>query len=128
MGIGGNKAPKGGTVVQCPITHRFVPGMYIREIFMPKNTVLTSKIHKHEHPYVILKGVCEVFTDAGGTVLLEAPHMGITPAGTRRVLRIIEDTTWVTFHRTDKTDLEEIEDEIIEPRVNPYLAQLEEKT
>jgi hypothetical protein len=43
-------------VIECPLVHRFTPGMYIREIFMPAGSLITSKIHKTEHPYTISKG------------------------------------------------------------------------
>ena len=42
--------------IDCPLVHRFTPGMYIREIFMPAGTMLTSMIHKTEHPYVVSQG------------------------------------------------------------------------
>ena len=32
--------------VDLPLKHYFTKGLYCREIFMPKGTLLTSKIHK----------------------------------------------------------------------------------
>ena len=100
--------------VVMPVTHRFTPGLYIREIFMPAGTILTSKIHKTEHPFVISAGCLDVLMEDGVWVHMRAPHTGITKPGTRRVLRIIEDTIWTTFHPTDETDVEKIEAAIIE--------------
>jgi hypothetical protein len=37
-------------VIELPIVHRFTPGLYIREIFMPAGALVTSKIHKTEYP------------------------------------------------------------------------------
>ena len=79
---------------------------------MPAGFILTSKIHKKDHPYFILKGKVSVLTEEG-PVLLEAPYYGITPAGTKRVCYIHEDVLWVTVHVTEKTDLQEIEEEVI---------------
>ncbi|HVX56984.1 MAG TPA: hypothetical protein VHA37_04580 [Candidatus Saccharimonadales bacterium] len=101
--------------VPCPVVHRFTPGLYIREIFMPKGTLIISKLHKTEHPFVISKGQAVVWTEEAGVVHLRAPHCGITRPGTRRVLFIQEDCVWTTFHPTQKTDLEEIEKDVIEP-------------
>ena len=95
-----------------PLKHTFVPGAYIREITMPAGMILTSKIHKVEHPFFVLRGKCEVVTE-DGDVLIEAPYWGITKAGTKRALRIIEETVWVTVHSTDQTDLKKVEEEII---------------
>lgn len=114
--------------VDLPLTHRFTRGLYAREIFMPAGTLLTSKVHKTEHPYVILTGRVSVFIidDNGGERVehLAAPHVGVTQPGTRRVLYIHEDCRWVTFHplkrgERDESDLGRIEGRIIEPRELP---------
>lgn len=109
-----------GEPVVMPLTHRFTDGMYIREIFMPAGTLLTSKIHKTNHPYVVTKGKCKVF-DGNKIEHIEGPHTGITVPNTRRLLYIEEDTTWITFHVTDKTDVNEIEKEIINDRENNFI-------
>ncbi len=108
----------GTPAVELPLTHRFTEGIYSREIFMPAGTLLTSKIHKVRHPYVILQGKVSVYIPEVGVQHLEAPYMGITEPGTRRVLYIHEDCTWVTFHpNADNTeDLDVIEDRLIERR------------
>ena len=108
-------------LAQFPVVHRFTPGLYIREIFMPAGSVLTSKIHKTEHPFVISKGVVSVWTAEEGAITLNAPYTGITKPGTRRVLFIHEDTIWTTFHVGEENNVEAIEDRIIEPRVNSRL-------
>lgn len=106
-----------GEPVEMPLVHRFTDGMYIREIFMPAGTLLTSKIHKTNHPYIVTKGKCKVF-DGNKIEHIVGPHTGITQPHTRRLLYIEEDTTWITFHVTDKTNVDEIEKEIIEDREN----------
>lgn len=109
-----------GEPVVMPLTHRFTDGMYIREIFMPAGTLLTSKIHKTNHPFVVTQGKCVVF-DGNKIEHIQGPHTGITEQNTRRLLYIEEDTTWLTFHVTDKTDVHEIEKEIIQDRENNFL-------
>lgn len=99
--------------IDFPLNHLFTPGLYCRTIFMPKGALLTSKIHLTEHPYVILKGRVSVWTEEAGVKHLDAPYMGVTRAGTRRILYIHEDTVWATFHPTDKRNVDEIEGEII---------------
>ena len=101
--------------VGCPLVHRFTPGLYIREIFMPKGTLVVSKIHKTEHPFVVSKGRVSVWTADAGVVHLQAPHCGITKPGTRRLLYMHEDVVWTTFHPTQETDVEKIEAMIIQP-------------
>lgn len=84
-----------------PIVNRVTPFLYIREIFMPAGTILTSWIHKYEHPYTISQGDVSVMTE-DGPVRLKAPYTGITKPGTKRVLFPHTDTIWTTYHVTDR--------------------------
>lgn len=119
----GGKLPdvKNGEAEGFPITHRFTPGLYTREIFMPAHSVVVSKIHKTEHPYVVSQGNLWVMIEGVGWEHIVAPHTGITKPGTRRLLFMETDTVWTTFHVTQLTCWEEIEREIIEPHDNPLL-------
>lgn len=101
----------------CPVEHRFSDGIYLREIFMPKGTRIIGKIHATEHFNVILTGKVTVIT-AEGIEHLEAPHTFISKAGVQKVVVIHEDCQWQTLHVTDKTDLEEIEKEVIAESYN----------
>lgn len=110
-------------VIDCPVTNRFTDGLYVREIFMPAGAFITSKIHKTQHQFFILKGKAIVWID-GIEQILEAPYIGVTEPGTRRVLYIVEDTIWATSHpNPDNETLEQIEDRIIEKHDNPYLTE-----
>ena len=105
----------GAMINDCfPLTHKFVNGKYIRTIIMPKDFIIVSKIHKHEHPYFVIKGEVSVITE-DGVKTIKAPYQGITPAGTKRMLRIHKECTWITVHDNPDniTDLEMLEDMII---------------
>lgn len=108
--------------INCPLNHTFFPGMYMREVFMPKGSRITSKIHRHRHPFFVMKGVAEVWIDGRGWEIIEAPYVGITEVGTRRVLYILEDCNWITIHSNpeDIEDLYEIESRIIEEHNNEF--------
>ena len=97
---------------ECPVTHRFTDGIYLREIFMPKGTRIIGKIHSTQHFNVILTGSCTVIT-AEGAEEMKAPHTFISKAGVQKVIVVHEDCQWQTLHVTDKTDVEEIEKEVI---------------
>jgi hypothetical protein len=106
----------------CPLTHRFAAGLYVREIFIPKGTVLTGKLHKHAHPNFLMKGEVIVVTEAGGRQHLIAPLAMISQAGTKRAVVALEDTVWITVHATDETDLARIEAEVIAPDYDALAA------
>ena len=106
---------------ECPVTHRFTPGMYIREIHIPAGTMLTSATHLTEHPYVLSQGVAYVTTQDGKREVLTAPHTGITQPGTQRAIYAEEDIIWTTFHSTDETDVETICNTILDVVENPLI-------
>jgi hypothetical protein len=93
--------------IDCPLEHVFTPGLYSRKILMPAGSLITSRIHRFEHPFAILKGRVAVWND-GNWDLFEAGYFGVTKPGSRRLLYTYEDTEWVTFHVTDKTDPDEL--------------------
>lgn len=99
------------------LTHQFLPGLYVRTIFMPKGSIVTSKIHKTRHPWFLLAGHVLVRDNDGTWNDIKAPHRGITEPGTRRVIRMLEDTVWVTVHATTKTTPEDVEADIIHPHI-----------
>ena len=115
-------------VIECPLNHTFTPGLYSRRITMPAGSRVTSKIHKTEHQFAVLKGKVTVRTFVGDRfydVELQAGDSGITMPGTRRILIIHDesDCVWITFHATDKTTPEEVEADIIEYHVNPMFEK-----
>ena len=63
----------------------------------------------------ILQGKVVVIDEFNGRTLIEAPVVLTTEAGTKRGVEVLEDTVWITVHATDKTDLDEIEAELISP-------------
>lgn len=98
--------------VEMPVNHHFAPGLYAREFNMRKGYVVVGKIHKHEHLSYLAKGSCSVLTEKG-VEHLKAPLMFTSFPGAKRVVFAHEDLTWITFHPTDETDLDKIEDYVI---------------
>tara|TARA_R100001163_G_C5066982_1_gene205748 strand:- start:513 stop:1034 length:522 start_codon:yes stop_codon:yes gene_type:complete len=107
-----------------PLKHTFADGLYIREIFMPKGQVVTTGIHKQEHPYFVLKGDVSVLTDQG-IQRIKAPYQGITKPGTKRLIYTHEDTVWITVHATEKESIEEVLKDILAEDFNDPDINLE---
>ena len=105
----------------CPVEHRFVPGMYIRQMTLPAGTLATSMTHRFEHPFFILKGSIQIISENEGAVTYTAPYFGITQPGTRRMAYALEETIMIALHPTEETDIEKIEEAILEPHDNPLL-------
>lgn len=99
--------------------HRFAKGLYAREIFIPKGTLLTGKIHKQEHLNIVAKGDISVLTEAGPQ-RVQAPCTIVSQPGTKRVGYAHEDTVWITVHATDVTDVEKIDSELVVDTYEEY--------
>tara|TARA_B100001093_G_scaffold495580_1_gene540222 strand:+ start:5146 stop:5631 length:486 start_codon:yes stop_codon:yes gene_type:complete len=89
------------------LEHFFGEGTYIRKITMNKGSVIMSAIHTVLHPFFVLKGKATVLSE-DGLINVEAPYFGMTKPGTQRLLLIHEDMEWYTVHPTEKTNVEEI--------------------
>lgn len=112
-------------LIDLPLVHRFPEGMYVREIFMPKGSIVTSRVHKYESPFFITQGDVSVFTEGEeGIARYVAPFTGITKPGTRRVLYMHEDTVWITVHLNpeNETDPEKLVQTLTIPHENPALV------
>lgn len=96
---------------EMPVTHRFSRGVYCRELFIPKGTVLTGRIHKHSQINILLRGDISVLTE-DGVKRLQAPVVFESPAGAKRAGYAHENTVWLTFCGTDTTDPDVLEDEL----------------
>ena len=118
---GSKRAIKGKEIEKSnPLKHSFADGCYIREVFNPKGELIVTKIHKVSHPFFLLKGEMTILSEDGEKTI-KAPHYGITPAGTKRIIYAHEDCVFVTVHVTDKKDTKEIEKDIIAKKFEELL-------
>jgi quercetin dioxygenase-like cupin family protein len=94
--------------------HSFSPGMYLRKVFRPAGTLIVGKVHKEPHFFLCAKGEIIAWTELGMRHLYAGDVIESKP-GTKRVTLAATDAIGITIHRTDKTDLDDIEAELIEP-------------
>ena len=94
--------------------HQFSPGMYMRKLYRPAGTLIVGKVHKHPHFFLCAKGEIIAWSE-NGMKKLQAGDVIESKPGTKRVTLAVTDAIGITIHRTDKTDLDEIEAELIEP-------------
>lgn len=98
--------------IHMPLMHLFAPGIYCRQITMPRGTFVVGHEHKTEHFNVVLTGKARVIVD-GITTEISAPCVFVSGAGVRKVLYIIEDMKWLTIHATDETNVAKLEELLI---------------
>lgn len=93
-------------------THALSGGLYARTIYIPAGTVLTGAKHKKDHINVLM-GDITVSTD-DGMKRLTGYHVLPTQAGAKRAGYAHSDTCWTTICKTELTDIDAIEDELVE--------------
>ena len=111
--------------VEVPVQHHFAPGVYMRQMDAAAGTLVVSKMHRTEHMNILLKGSLTVATE-NGIELLKAPCVLKSMPGTKRIGYFHEDSSWITVHPTEETDLEKIEQQVIVPddEIDQFLASL----
>jgi len=112
------------TLPDCKLTHYFTPidktygcGTYARQMFIPKDTLIIGKIHRHQHLNFIMQGEVKVFTEFGEKEY-KAPCVFVSEVGLKRSVYAVEDTIWVTVHMTKhlgEENLGKMEEEVIAP-------------
>lgn len=89
--------------VEIPAVGKFINGMYVREIVIPKGTLLTGRVHKYAYLDIMLAGDITVATRDGVRRMQGYCCMEGVP-GRKRAGYAHEDTRWLTVHRTDQED------------------------
>ena len=114
--------------IEIKTTHHFAPGVYMREIFIPKGTTLTGKIHKTEHMNILSQGEMSVWTEDGVKRLKSSTVIKSSP-GIKRVGFAHEDSVWITVHPNvdGETDVEKIENMLIAKSFDEVLGFTEQK-
>ena len=100
--------------IELPTEHYFAGGMYCRKVFRPAGTTIVGKVHKTANLFLCAKGQILAWSETGMRTLNAGDVVESQP-GTKRVTYAVEDSIGVTFHVTDKTDLDDIESELVEP-------------
>jgi len=98
--------------VDCPVTHKFGPGIYIREVFLPAGTYVVGHHHNYDHMNVMLTGRIKFFGSDNQWTELKAPQTFVSAAG-RKVAFVHEDTIWQNIYSTDEKDPDKLEKELL---------------
>lgn len=112
--------------VDIDIDHLFCNGMYARTMYVPKGITLTGKIHKYPQINICAKGDVTVFME-NGPIRVGAGFHTVSPAGAKRAFYAHEDSIWIVILKTDETDIEKIEGELVTNSEQEYLEFKEDK-
>lgn len=95
-----------------PAEHLFGKNCYARTIRIPAGTIIIGKIHKYKTINIISQGDISIISQ-DGIMRVQSPYFHEGTPGAKRILLAHTDAVWTVVHGTDKTDLDEIEEEFI---------------
>jgi hypothetical protein len=100
------------TAKELPLEHFICNKTYTRQITLPKDMILTGKVHNFDHTSILSKGEVTIMTSEG-TSRIKAPATWISKAGTKRLIYVHEDTIWSTIHQSENTLVKDLENELV---------------
>ena len=110
-----------GNTNSFPLKHSFSDGVYIREMFMKKDSIVIGKLHKYSHTWFLMQGEIMVATDQGTKVYI-APCYVNARAGSKRVINAVKDSIFINIHPNplELRNIEELEDMLTCPSYNDF--------
>lgn len=112
-----------GEQVDCPVTHHFGPGVYIREVLMPTGACVIGHDHKHAQFNIMLTGKLTLIHSDGSRTDMTAPQTFVGKPG-KKIAYIHEDVRWQNVYATTETDVETLEAWLYEPSDNLAATRL----
>lgn len=97
---------------ELPLEHFICNKTYTRQITLPKDILLTGKVHNFDHTSILSKGDVSVMTPEGVT-RIKAPATWISKAGTKRLIYVHEEAIWATIHQSEHTIVADLEKELV---------------
>jgi hypothetical protein len=99
--------------VTCKEEHLYAEGTYTRVLHIPKDAVLTGKVHRESCINILSKGSMLVVTDEG-EYTITAPYHFVSGPGVKKAGYALEDSIWINVHPWDgEEDLMQIEHKTI---------------
>lgn len=104
-----------------PLKHTFADGIYVRQMFMGKDTLVIGAIHNHLHVWFLMSGYITVATEDVSEEYIAPCYIVSTP-GTKRVIYANEDSVFVNVHKnpTNCEDIKTLEREIVSATFEEY--------
>lgn len=112
----------------CPVRHYFAPGLYAREMTIPKGVTVTGAVHKTEHLIVVSMGLLRVSTE-GGWRDVAAGETIVCKPGMKNAVYALEDSRWTNFlpNPTNETDTDKLTELFTEAKASELLGGADNK-
>ena len=97
--------------VWCPVFHKFSPGLYIRELHMPVDTIVLGHYHRFPNLCFFERGKLAFHNEDGTNTIMEAPQVFTAPPG-RKLAYVMEEAVFtnVLLNPDNEQDVNKLED------------------
>ena len=92
--------------------HHFSSGVYVRQMFLPKDNYAVTHSHNYDHLSILAYGSAKVICD-GVETLYKSGDVATIKAGCKHTVIAVEDSMWFCIHATDETDQEKMDSVLI---------------
>ena len=102
--------------LEIPVKHYFADGLYLREILIPKGTLMTGIVHKYESMDVVSRGAMSVINEYGQAGRIIAPCTLFSPPGVKKAGFALEETLWTSIYAnpTNERNIRKLEEMLFE--------------
>ena len=102
----------------------FADQLYMRKMYLPKESVVVSAMHHTEHFWFLLKGRILVTTQ-GEQVEHIAPCYEKSLKGAKRLILALEDSLFINVHKnpTNTQDMQEVENSLYSITMEEYIKK-----
>lgn len=109
--------------VDCPVRHYFAPGLFAREITIPKGCVLVGAVHRRDNLAVLSAGKLQIVTD-DGTKEISAPMTVSIKAGSKNCAVAVETAVWTNFfpNEDDEQNIDVLVERCTESKASDLLG------
>lgn len=104
---------------QTDTQHYQIKGVYARTMFVPAGMLVTGKIHNFESIGILAQGTMRI-TNGETSVVVSAPYISVDKPGIKRLGYAETDCTFISVHRTDAVEINDIEDELVSDTFEEY--------
>lgn len=96
--------------IELPVTHHFHAEIYMRELFIPRGTILTGRIHLFDHFELLISGDLTMSTESDEPQRITGYTVIKGMAGKKRAFYAHSDSIFMTVHTSDEHEPEEMYD------------------
>lgn len=99
--------------IDLQVVHNFSDGLYAKQMAIPKGFAIGQHSHTFSHLSILAKGKVVVKTDLDEHIY-EAPACIEIKKQVNHMITALEDAVWFCIHATNETDVEKIDQVLIE--------------